>query len=66
MEAAVSFDRREETPEAKARWVQSLSMQERMELFCEFTDMILAVQPRIADLKDAEQTSDRIRILSLP
>lgn len=63
MEAKISFDWQEETPEAKARWFQSLSMEERMELLCAYTDLIFAAQPRIADLKDAEQTSDRIRIL---
>jgi len=66
MRAAASFDWVEETPEAKARWLQSLSMQERMELFCEYTDLILAVNPHIADAKNAEQTGDDIRILTCP
>lgn len=52
--------------EANARWFQSLSMQERMDLLCAYTDLILSVNPRIADVKNAEQTSDRIRILSCP
>ena len=29
---SISHDRQEETPEAKARWFQSLSMSERMDL----------------------------------
>lgn len=59
-------DRADESAEAKARWFQTLTMQERMELFCAFTDMVLENNPRIADLKDAEQTSEHIRILTRP
>jgi hypothetical protein len=66
MQVAVSFDRAEESPEAKAQWFQSLSMQERMELLCAYTDLIFAVNPHIADTKDAEQTGDHIRIPTLP
>jgi hypothetical protein len=66
MEASISYDREQETPEGKARWFQSLSIEERMELLCEYTDLILSVNPRIADMKNAEQTSERIRILSAP
>ncbi len=33
---SISHDRNEETPEAKARWFQSLSLSERMELLCAF------------------------------
>jgi len=66
MQANVSFDRAEETPEAKARWFQSLSIEERMDLLCEYTDLIFAVNPHIADAKNAEQTGDHIRILTCP
>jgi len=54
----------EETPEAKALWFQGLSLEERMELFCSFTDLILQNNPTIGDEKDAQQTSGNIRILS--
>lgn len=62
----ISHDRADETPEAKARWFSSLSLSERMELLCSFTDLILAINPRIADLKDAQQTKRRVQILSEP
>lgn len=64
MQTAVSHDRAAETPEAKARWFRSLSMQERMDLLCEYTGLIFAVNPHIADAKNAEQTGDHIRILT--
>lgn len=64
MQKAISHDRQEETIEAKARWFQSLSLEERMDLLCEYTDMILGINPRIADQKDAEPVEGRILILT--
>jgi hypothetical protein len=64
MKPSISYERSEETPEAKARWFQSLSLEERMEVLCAFTDLILAVNPRIVEAKDAQQATRRIRILS--
>ena len=60
----VSQDRHEETPEAKAQWFQSLSLTERMEVLCMFTDLILSNHPTIADTNDAQSTSRRIRIVT--
>lgn len=56
----------QESPEAKARWFQSLTTQERMELFCDYTELVLTLNPRIADHKNAEQTARGVRILELP
>ena len=64
MELSISHDRNEETPEAKARWFQSLSLAERMEMLCVFTDFILTVNPEIVDARDAQQTQRRVRVLS--
>lgn len=60
----VSHDRWEETLEAKARWFQSLPLSERMELLCLFTDLILSVNPDIAEQKDAQPVAGRVRVLS--
>lgn len=49
-------NRDEETPEAKARWFQSLPLEERMEMLCFFTDLILENNPGIVDARDAQQT----------
>ncbi len=59
----VSHDRNEETPEAKARWFQSLPMNERMDLLCEFTDMILQLNPGILATKDVEPIKGRIQVI---
>ena len=63
---AVSHDFAEETQEAKARWFQSLSLKERMEMLCSFTDMILSVNPQIVEQKDAEPVAGRVLVLSQP
>lgn len=58
-----SHSRDEESIEAKARWFQSLSIPERMQLLCEFTDLALTVNPALADKKHAESTSGRVQVL---
>jgi hypothetical protein len=52
-----------ETPEAKARWFQSLSEEERMDLMCEFYDLIVENQPDIARRKRASQAQGRVQVL---
>jgi hypothetical protein len=64
LELKISHDRQEETPEAKARWFQSLSLQQRMELLCAYTNLILELNPHIVETKDARPVTDRIRILT--
>jgi len=62
----VSHDRADESPEAKARWFQSLPLSERMEIFCEFTELALALNPSLAEKKDAPAPSEGVRVLRLP
>ena len=61
---SISHDRNEETPEAKARWFQCLSLSERMELLCAFTDLAFSENADIAGSKDAESTSRRVLVIS--
>lgn len=63
---SISHDRREETPEAKARWFQSLSLEERMEMLCFFTDLILSTNPDLAEHKDAQSVTGRVQVVSEP
>lgn len=51
MNATVSHDRNEETIEAKTLWFRSLTLEERMEMLCTFTDFVLAVNPGIVEQK---------------
>lgn len=60
----ISHNFQEETMEAKARWFQSLSLQERMDMLCFFTDLILSNNPKIAEQKDAKPVAGRVIVLS--
>jgi hypothetical protein len=66
MTPTVEHDRQQETIEAKTRWFSSLSMAERMEIFCSFTDLALSVNPGLSagDKKHAKPIAGRIQILS--
>lgn len=61
---SVTHDRIGETAEAKARWFQSLSMTERMEMLCEFTDLAISVNPSLLEKKDAQPVPGRIQVIS--
>ncbi len=50
--------------EEGARWFQSLSIKERMEVFCSFTDLALSVNPRLKDRTHAQPVAGRIQVLS--
>jgi hypothetical protein len=63
MNLSISHDWMEETPEAKSRWFQSLSIKERAELLCYFTDMILEINPKVVELRDAQPIAGRVRVL---
>ena len=61
---SVSHDRADESPEAKARWFQSLSLEERMNLLCSLVDLALQNNPKLVERKNAQPTQGRIRVLS--
>lgn len=62
----VFHSRDDESLEAKARWFQSLSLQERMDYLCEITELVLQNNPGIVEAKDAPAASGRVRVLELP
>ena len=64
MTPAIGHDREQESMEAKTRWFRSLSMAERMEIFCSFTDLALSVNPRLKDRTHAQSVVGRIQVLS--
>ncbi len=66
VDSSLSHDRNDESLEAKARWFQSLSLAERMELLCAYTDLALTANPSLADVMNAEPTQGRVRILRAP
>jgi len=55
----------DESIEAKTRWFQSLSMEERLQVWGEFMDMILSINPNVARQNiHVDSTAKRIRIIS--
>ncbi|MGQ9555615.1 MAG: hypothetical protein ACUVWR_16055 [Anaerolineae bacterium] len=61
---SISHDLAEETLEAKARWFQSLTLAERMDMLCWFTDMVMSANPGIVEQKRAEPIAGRILVLT--
>lgn len=65
MDKAISHDRYEESPAAKARWFQPLTLSERMEVLCAFTDMALTANPTLQERKHALPLAGRIQVIDL-
>jgi hypothetical protein len=64
MEITIGHDRNQESIEAKARWFRSLSMADRMEVFCSFIDLALSVNPDLKDRTHAQPIAGRVQVLS--
>lgn len=64
MNSQISHDRKDETIEAKVKWFRTLSLSDRMDMLCEFTDIALELNPQLPDKKNAQPTKGRIQILS--
>ena len=64
MNPSITHDRKEETIEAKALWFRSLTLAERMEMLCEFTELLLMTNPRIMEQRNAQPIEGRILILT--
>jgi hypothetical protein len=62
----VSHSFAEESMEAKTKWFQSLTVEERIEIFCEWTDLAFAANPSLVKGKDVQPVAGRIRVLELP
>lgn len=63
MKIEVSHSFEDETMEAKVHWFKSLSISERMEMLCFFTDMILDNNPEISEKRDVKSITGRIQVL---
>jgi hypothetical protein len=63
---SISHDWQEETPEAKARWFQSLSLSERLDVFFNLMDVMMEINPAMAESKDAQPVPGRVLVLELP
>lgn len=64
MKQAIRHNRQQESIEAKTRWFRSLSISERIEVFCSFTDLALSVNPKLKDKRHAQPIAGRVQVLS--
>jgi hypothetical protein len=60
----VLHGRENESIEAKARWFQSLSIEERLDVLCEFYELALTINPHLKDPRNVNSITGRVRILS--
>ena len=60
----ISHDFKDEEMDSKVRWFKSLTLEERMELFVAFTNLILDNNPDIVKQKNVRSPSERVRIIS--
>jgi hypothetical protein len=63
MNTKISHNRDDESIEAKVEWFRSLSIEERMDLLCCYTDLALTLNPEILEKKDDQPFNRRIQIL---
>lgn len=63
MKIDVSHNFEDETMESKVYWFKSLSIPERMEMLCMFTDMILENNPKISEKRDVKSITGRVQVL---
>ena len=66
MDISIIHDSQEETIEVKTRWFRSLTLAERMEMLCAFTELLLSANPQIVEQKHAEPVEGRVRVLGAP
>jgi hypothetical protein len=66
MQPGISHSRESETLRAKARWFQSLTLDERMDYLVAMVDLILENNPTAAAKSYAQPASGRVQVLSLP
>jgi hypothetical protein len=64
MNKSVSHSFADESIDAKAKWFRMLSIEERMNILVEFTNLIFENNPEVVKKKHAGQASDRVRVLS--
>jgi hypothetical protein len=64
MNPSVTHDRQEETIEAKTLWFRSLTLAERMDMLCAFTELLLLTNPKIVEQRDAEPVEGRVLVLT--
>ena len=61
----ISHSRDDESMEAKAEWLGSLTPEERLRMLAEWTELVLENNPELTGIKDAIPIEGRVRVLEL-
>ena len=64
MSESISHSFADETIEAKAKWFQSLSLEERMDVFVAFTNLIVENNPGLLNQKNIRPALKDVRTLA--
>ena len=64
MEKKILHDFQSETIEEKTRWFRSLTLEERAHNLVMFTEMALALNPKLGIKKNAQPVKGRVLVLS--
>jgi len=64
MEKKILHNFQAETIEEKTRWFRSLTIEERANNLVMFTEMALALNPKLGIKKNAQPAKGRVRVLS--
>jgi hypothetical protein len=65
MNATITHNRTEETIEAKTLWFRSLTLAERMDMLCAFTELLLTTNPKIVEQRNAQPIEGHVLVLEL-
>jgi hypothetical protein len=63
---AVSHDRFEESQAGKAEWFQSMTKEERLDYFCDFTELIISCNPEVLETRHAGAVPNVVQIVERP
>jgi hypothetical protein len=66
LEPKVIQSREAETIQAKALWFKSLTVEERLDIFCEITEMALALHPELAQGTHVTPLPANTQVIRLP
>ena len=64
MNLSITHDHQEETIEAKTHWFRSLTLAERMDMLCAFTELLLLTNPKIVEQRNVEPVEGRVLVLA--
>ncbi len=59
----ISHDLADENFEEKVKWFQSLTVEERLDVFFEYVDLIMEINPNIVKERYAEQFERTVHVL---